>query len=207
MIDERFSLTPVDVRSQEFGRKLNGYDPVRVEEFRTRVAEELERLIRMNHDLDGKHKAAIEQLRAFRDRDKALNDALVSAQQLRAEIREQAEREAALVLREARAESDRIIDAARGGVRSVETELSMLEKTRRAFISQMRALAERHLHELEAIEATAAPPILPSAAPAPPAAPAAPAGGAQPGAQAASEPESPDARQTPAWLNAVVKER
>ena len=80
MIDERFSLTPVDVRTQEFGRKLNGYDPVRVEEFRTRVAEELERLIRLNHELDGKHKAAIEQLRAFRDRDKALNEALVSAQ-------------------------------------------------------------------------------------------------------------------------------
>lgn len=186
MIDERFSLTPVDVRTQEFGRKLNGYDPVRVEEFRTRVAEELERLIRLNHELDGKHKAAIEQLRAYRERDKALNDALVSAQQLRAEMREQAEREAQLVVREARAEGERIIDASRSGVRQVETELAMLEKTRRAFISQMRALAERHLHELEAMEATAAPPMrAPSSESANPGAPA---------------------QQTPAWLNAVVKE-
>jgi DivIVA domain-containing protein len=192
MIDERFSLTPIDVRTQEFGRKLSGYDPARVEEFRTRVAEELERLIRLNHDLDSKHKAAIEQLRAFRDRDKALNDALVSAQQLRAEIRDQAERESQLLLREARAEGDRIIDSARAGVRQVETELSMLEKTRRAFISQMRSLAERHLHELEAMEATQwFPPV-------------------RPGAQ--HEPDAPDERpptageQTPAWLNAVVKE-
>lgn len=187
MIDERFSLTPVDVRTQEFGRKLGGYDPVRVEEFRTRVAEELERLIRLNHELDGKHKAAIEQLRAYRDRDKALNDALVSAQQLRAEIREQADREAQLILREARAEGDRIIDASRSGVRQVESELLVLEKTRRAFISQMRALAERHLHELEAMEATSVPRPAPTT----------PQG---------EEPPAPEPKQTPAWLNAVVKE-
>jgi DivIVA domain-containing protein len=194
MIDERFNLTPVDVRTQEFGRKLNGYDPVRVEEFRTRVAEELERLIKLNHELDGKHKAAIEQLRAFRDRDKALNDALVSAQQLRSEMREQAEREAQLVIREARAEGERLIDASRSGVRQVETELAMLEKTRRAFISQMRALAERHLHELEAMEATAAPPTRQRQA--------------EEGAPPAAVPQQPPAntaqQQTPAWLNAVV---
>jgi DivIVA domain-containing protein len=194
MIDERFNLTPVDVRTQEFGRKLNGYDPVRVEEFRTRVAEELERLIKLNHELDGKHKAAIEQLRAFRDRDKALNDALVSAQQLRAEIREQAEREAQLVIREARAEGERLIDASRSGVRQVETELAMLEKTRRAFISQMRALAERHLHELEAMEATSAPPTRQR-----------PAEEAAPPAAAPQQPPANTAQQqTPAWLNAVV---
>jgi DivIVA domain-containing protein len=195
MIDERFSLTPVDVRTLEFGRKLNGYDPARVEEFRTRVAEELDRLIRINHDLDGKHKAAIEQLRAFRDRDKALNDALVSAQQLRAEIRDQAERESQLMMREARAEGERIIDSARAGVRQVEGELSMLEKTRRAFISQMRSLAERHLHELEAMEATS---WFPDSKSAPP---------DEPPKRAPAEPPGPAAGEhTPAWLNAVVKE-
>lgn len=185
MTDERFGLTPVDVRTQEFGRKLNGYDPVRVEDFRTRVAEELERLIRLNHELDNKHKAAIEQLRAFRERDKALNDALVSAQQLRAEIREQAEREGQLVLREARAEAERIIDSGRADVRRVEAELTMLEKTRRAFIRQMRAVAERHLHELEAIEATSQP---------------------REGQSNPADGEDPDDRRTPAWLDAVVKE-
>jgi DivIVA domain-containing protein len=188
MIDERFNLTPVDVRTQEFGRKLGGYDPVRVEEFRARVAEELERLIRLNHELDGKHKAAIEQLRAYRDRDKALNDALVSAQQLRTEIREQADREAQLILREARADGERIIDASRSGVRQVESELLVLEKTRRAFISQMRALAERHLHELEAMEAVSVPRPAPTV-------------------RTTDEADDPgEPHKTPAWLNAVVKE-
>ena len=76
-------------------------------QFRNQVAEELERLTRVNQDLDAKARGFHEQLRAFRERDKAINEALVSAQQLRGEIREQAESEAQLILREARAEGER----------------------------------------------------------------------------------------------------
>jgi DivIVA domain-containing protein len=154
MIDESFRVTPVEVRNQQFGRTMRGYDPGQVEEFRGRVADELERLIRQNLDLDGKVKNLIEQLRAYRERDKALNDALISAQQLRSEMREHAEREAELILREARAEGERLIDQARGDVRTIESELSSLARSRRALIGQIRALLERQLHELDAIEAT-----------------------------------------------------
>ncbi len=104
MIDESFHLTPLDVRRFDFGSALRGYDKARVDQFRDQVAEELERLTRLAQEFESKAKGFHEQLRAFRERDKALNDALVSAQQLRAEIREQAEREGQLILREARAE-------------------------------------------------------------------------------------------------------
>src|SRR3990170_5897513 len=113
MIDEAFHLTPLDVRRYDFGRALRGYNPARVDQFRDQVAEEMERLTRINQDLDAKARSFHEQLRAFRERDKALNDALVSAQQLRGDIREQADREGQLILREARAEAERIVEAAR----------------------------------------------------------------------------------------------
>src|ERR1700691_610444 len=101
MSDEVFHLTALDVRRYDFGRALRGYDPERVDQFRDQVAEELERLARINQDLDQKARSFHEQLRAFRDRDKALNEALVSAQQMRQDVREHAEREAQLVIREA----------------------------------------------------------------------------------------------------------
>ena len=69
--------------AQAFPAALRGYDRARVDEFRDRVANELERLTRLNHELENKAKGFHEQLRAFRESDKALNDALVSAQQLR----------------------------------------------------------------------------------------------------------------------------
>jgi cell division initiation protein len=151
MIDDSFHLTPLDVRRTEFPAALRGYDKARVDEFRERVAHELDRLTRLNQDLDAKAKGFHEQLRAFRERDKALNEALISAQQLRAETREQAEREAQLVLREARAQGERLVDAARSEVRRLAGEVEALERARRAYLSQLRAMVARQLAELDAI--------------------------------------------------------
>jgi DivIVA domain-containing protein len=150
MIDESFHLTPLDVRRYDFGRALRGYNPARVDQFRDQVAEEMERLTRINQDLDGKARSFHEQLRAFRDRDKALNDALVSAQQLRGEVREQAEREAQLILREAQAEGERIIEGAKADVRRMEEVLDNLDRSRRTYLAQMRTLIARQLSEVEA---------------------------------------------------------
>lgn len=188
MIDESFHLTPLDVRRYEFPNALRGYDKASVEQFRERVYEELERLTKQSQDLETKAKNFHEQLRAFRERDKALNDALVAAQQLRAEIREQAEREAQLILREARAEGERLVEQSRGEVRRLQGELDALERSRRAYITQQRTLIERQLAELEAV-ASATPPL-----PAP-----------------AAEPASGEAPRrthmpTPSWLDTMVKE-
>lgn len=150
MIDEAFHLTPLDVRRYDFGRALRGYNPERVDQFRDQVAEEMERLTRINQDLDAKARSFHEQLRAFRERDKALNDALVSAQQLRGEVREQAEREAQLILREAHAEGGRIIETARADVRRMEEELDNLDRSRRTYLAQMRTLIARQLSEVDA---------------------------------------------------------
>jgi cell division septum initiation protein DivIVA len=121
-----------------------------VDQFRDQVAEEMERLTRINQDLDAKARSFHEQLRAFRDRDKALNDALVSAQQLRGEVREQAEREAQLILREAQAEGERIIEGAKADVRRMQEVLDNLDRSRRTYLAQMRTLIARQLSEVEA---------------------------------------------------------
>jgi DivIVA domain-containing protein len=150
MSDEIFHLTALDVRRYDFGRALRGYDPARVDQFRDQVAEELERLARINQDLDQKARSFHEQLRAFRERDKALNEALISAQQMRQEVREHAEREGQLIIREAQAESERVIDAAQGEIRRLQSEIDTLERARRTYLAQMRTLMTRQLAELEA---------------------------------------------------------
>jgi len=183
MIDDSFHLMPVDIRRKEFDRAMRGYETNAVNEFRDQVADELERVLRLNQDLDAKAKSFHEQLRAFRERDKALNDALVSAQQLRSEIREQAEREAQLILREARAEGERMVDAARAEIDRLQREIEQLDRSRRAYLSHLRTIVERQLSEIDA--ASADPP--------------------------ASNEESHHSdhrpgRATPAWLNSLIKE-
>lgn len=193
MTDEGFYLTPLDIRRYDFdSARVGGYRKERVDQFRDQVADELERLTRLNQDLEAKAKNFHEQLRAFRERDKALNDALISAQQLRAEIREQAEREAQLILREARAEADRIIEGARDDIRRLSGEVESLDRTRRSYLLQLRSMVERQLADIDA--AMSSPPPLPPAV-------------------AAGDGESlraGDGRRsnhpTPAWLDTLVKE-
>lgn len=158
MMDETFHLTPLDVRRYEFGKKaLGGYDPERVDQFRDQVAEELERLARINQDLDAKARGFHEQLRAFRERDKAINEALVSAQQLRGDIREQADKEGQLIIREAKAEAERIVEEARAEVRRMEEQLTALDRARRTYLAQLRVTLERQLGELVAAEQSPGP--------------------------------------------------
>jgi DivIVA domain-containing protein len=184
MVVEAFHLTPVDARRFDFGSALRGYDKTRVNQFRDQVADELERLSRVNQELEAKAKGFHEQLRAFRERDKALNDALISAQQLRAETREQADREAQLILREARAEGERLLYEARVDVRRLQVEIDALERARRTYLAQVRAMAERHLAELESAEKASAAP-------------------ARPQEEGSKEPHPPV--KGPSWLDANVQ--
>ena len=182
MSDEAFHLTPLDIRRYDFGTALRGYDKARVDQFRDQVAAEVERLIRLNQELDQKAKGFHEQLRAFRERDKALNDALVSAQQLRAEIREQADREAQLLMREARAQVERDVEGLR---------VEALVRARRTYLSQLRALVERQLVEIETAEAAPAPQVTTPTA--------------VPPVEKREEPKR-SSHPTPAWLDSLVKE-
>jgi DivIVA domain-containing protein len=148
MTDDAFHLTALDARRYDFGNALRGYDRARVDQFRDQVAEELERLSRSNQELEVKARNFHEQLRAFRERDKALNDALISAQQLRGEIREQAQREAQLIIREAQGEAERSLEALRGEIRRAEEELQQLWRNRRSYLAQLRNLMERQLSDV-----------------------------------------------------------
>lgn len=191
MSDESFHLTPLDIRRYDFGSALRGYDKTRVDQFRDQVAAEVERLVRLNQDLNQKSSGLVEQLRAFRERDKALNDALVSAQQLRGEIREQADREAQLLMREARAQVEKDVEGIRAEARRLEEEIQGLVKARRTYLSQLRTMVERQLAEIETAEATPLPQTPMGSSP-----------------QQSSRRDEPTrtAHPTPAWLDSLVKE-
>lgn len=152
MTEEIFHLTPLDVRRYEFGKVLRGYDPQRVDQFREQVADELERLTRLNQELEQKARSFHDQLKAFRERDKALNDALVSAQQLRSEMKDQSERESQLLLREAQAQAESIVSGAQADIRRAEDELASIDRFRRNYLTQLRVFVERQLAEITAAE-------------------------------------------------------
>lgn len=151
MSENGFHLTPLDVRKQEFRKTLRGFEPVGVEEFRARVADELERILRERAVLEERVVALTEQLRVFRERERAMNEALVAAQQLREETRTSAEREGQVIVREAETEARRILDEARGAEAEARRKVAETERQFQAYLAGFRALLERQLAELRVL--------------------------------------------------------
>ena len=141
MNDDAFTLTPLDIRKQEFRKTLRGYDTAGVEDFRMRVADALERAIRERQVLEERLSALTEQLRVFREREKAMNEALVAAQQLRQDTRASAEREGQAIVREAELQA--------GAVRA---KMAETERQFQQYVGGFRALLERQLAELRALD-------------------------------------------------------
>jgi cell division initiation protein len=150
--ESAFHLTPIDIRKQEFRRSLRGYEPAEVDEFRTRVAEELERLLRERAVLEERLASLSVQVRTFHERERAMNDALVSAQQLREDTRLAAQREAEAVVRAAEAEGRKLVDEARGAEVDVRRKLAEAERQFQAYVGGFRALLERQAAELRALD-------------------------------------------------------
>ena len=152
MAGDTFYLTPHDVRAQEFSRGLRGYDAAQVDAFRERVAEELDRLLRDKAQLDERLKGLSEQLVTFRERESAMNEALIAAQQLRTDAKAHVEKEAEMLLREARAEAQRIIEQAKSDERQARQRAEVAAKQAAAYVAGFRSFVERHLGEIRLLE-------------------------------------------------------
>ncbi|HEX8244046.1 MAG TPA: DivIVA domain-containing protein [Longimicrobium sp.] len=144
-------LTPLDVRKKkgDFRRVMRGYDPDAVDNFLDEVVARMEELVREAQANSGKVAQMSEAIADYRERERAMNEALVSAQQLREGMREQAQREADLVLREARAEGERIVSDAKRQVTFALEALRRVQAQRVRFLRLFRALVERQLGEIE----------------------------------------------------------
>lgn len=143
-------LTPLDVRKkkEDFRRVMRGYDPAQVDGFLDLVADRLDELVGRESRLRGQVDSLQEQLAAYRDRERALNDALVTAQELREEARAQAEKSADLKLREAEREAETIRREAELAVHGARRTLETLQVRRLGFLRSLRASTERYLAEL-----------------------------------------------------------
>ena len=89
-------LTPLDVKKKkgEFRRVMRGYDPIAVDSFLDEVVLRMEELVRESGSLNARVQSMTDAMAEYRERERAMNEALVSAQQLREGMREQAAREA-----------------------------------------------------------------------------------------------------------------
>jgi DivIVA domain-containing protein len=155
MSDDAFQLTPQDVRTQDFARVIRGYDRAQVDEFKQRLAAEIDRLTRARVQAEERLKSAQDQLRSHRERERAVHEALIAAQELRSDLRAQAEQEAAVIVREAHVEAAKIVDRAKRDHQLVCERTEDAVRQFNAYVASFRLLLERQLGEVDGLQAAA----------------------------------------------------
>ncbi len=155
MTDDAFQLTPQDVRTQDFARVIRGYDRAQVDEFKHRLAAEIDRLTRARVQAEERLKSAQDQLRSHRERERAVHEALIAAQELRSDLRAQAEQEAAVIVREAHVEAAKIVDRAKLDHQLVCERTEDAVRQFNAYVASFRLLLERQLGEVDGLQAAA----------------------------------------------------
>lgn len=146
-------LTPLEVRKKkgDFKRAIRGYEPELVDDFLELVADRLEEVVRANLGNEDRVRQLEQQLSDYKERERALTDALVSAQELREEMREQALRDAEAARREAEQEAEQIRANVAQDIEREEQTLRRLRARQAQLAQSYRALLEREMEELEAM--------------------------------------------------------
>lgn len=144
-------LTPLDIRKKkdDFKRTMRGYDAEQVESFLEACAERLDELVQRDAGREELLADLRRRLEAYEGRERALNDALVTAQELREEARAQADRSSRLKLRAAEQEAEDILRSAEAAAEDSRRSLDALRVRRAGFLRSMRWSLERFLGEIE----------------------------------------------------------
>jgi cell division initiation protein len=142
-------LTAMDIEKQTFARKMRGWDPDEVQLFLRAVAEELERVNLENQTLREDNGALRQRLDDFKDRERALQETLVTAQQMSADLKDRSRAEADLLVKEARFKAERLLEQAQDQLQALENEIGRLRLEKDAFENRLRAAIEEHLSLLD----------------------------------------------------------
>lgn len=141
-------LTPLDIHNKEFGRRLRGYDEDEVNEFLDQVIKDYEALIRENKEIQNQALALQEKLNHFATIEETLSKTIIVAQEAADEVRNNAKKEAQLIVKEAEKNADRIINDSLNKSRKVSLEVEELKKQAAIYRARFRTLVEAQLELL-----------------------------------------------------------
>ena len=137
-------ITPHDIRQQQFTSKMfKGYDPQEVDAFLDDVAEDYESVLKDVALLKEQMAAQEERSRGVTEREKSLQETLVTTQRLAEEMKTAARREAELIVREAELRAEKVLEAVRGEEARIRTEIHQLRRMRRQVFEEMSSTLER----------------------------------------------------------------
>lgn len=142
-------ITPIDVSGHRFAKRMRGFDPEEVRSFLNLVSSEFERIIIENNA----HKEELAQIKAgiadYKERERILKETLLTAQKLAEDIKEEARKEARLIIKEAELKGNQLLDQAARKASQLEGVIQQLRVERDTFEQRIRTSVEAHVRLLD----------------------------------------------------------
>jgi cell division initiation protein len=132
-------LTPLDIQQMVFKTRMRGYDCQEVKHFLEDLAQTVESLNHENGALREKVAATEEQLGALKKAETTLTHTLISTQAMADDMKEIAQRDAALLVKEAEFKAAEILREARQEFVALQREISDIRKQRLLGIERLRS--------------------------------------------------------------------
>jgi cell division initiation protein len=143
------SLTPLDIHNKEFTRGFRGYDEDEVNDFLDQVIKDYEALIRDKKALEETVQKLEDRLGHFSTIENTLNKSILVAQETAEDVKQNATKEARLIVKEAEKNADRIINESLSKSRKITLEIEELKKEAKVYRTRFRMLIEAQLELLK----------------------------------------------------------
>jgi cell division initiation protein len=142
-------ITPIDIAHKSFSKKLMGLDADDVTDFLQQVASQMEALIQERNTLKEAMREKELSLLEYKERDQILKETITTASQMAERLRQDADREARLIIADAQQKAEIITRDSRDSLKKMYQEVTDLKRVRMQFEANLKALAQAHLSLLE----------------------------------------------------------
>ena len=141
-------ITPLDIQKKRFPAKFRGVDKEDVHSFLELVREEMEKLLRENASLREEVQSTEKQLQDYKDMESAIRNMLIATQQMAEGYKNNAQKEAEVIKKEAELQTHKIGEAQKKVIK-IHGDITDLKRIRRHFKEDVRLLIESHLKMLD----------------------------------------------------------
>lgn len=145
-------ITPLDIRKQEFRKTMRGLDADEVYAFLSTVAEEYESVLSSNKNLRERIVDLEGRLQEYKKIETNLRNTLLTAERVTNETKENARREASLIVREAEVEAEKAAEAIRAHTQELRREVLELKRQKDNYLTRFKTLLESHHRVLDGFQ-------------------------------------------------------
>ena len=142
-------ITPIDIQQVGFAVRFRGYDRKEVDQFLDTLAQDYETLVRENEQTKEKTSSLEIQVGELKRKEALLNDTLIAVQKVVDEMKQNAQKEVNLVIKEAELKAEEITKSAREERLRLQQEIQDLQRQKVIFLEKIRSMLKTFEKTLE----------------------------------------------------------